>query len=234
MRKALFVLILSFMLIGCSSISKTEASVSVSATATIEVDPDIAYFRVSAESIMASTEEARVEMNRIVNAALDILMSQYGITEDCIKTEYLSFSPYYEWVNGVRIDRGYRASQSLTITLKDIDKTGLIMDSLSTLDGISLSSISFGRTDEDDLRNEVRKSAVENARIKAEAYATGAGLKVKEAVYISDGTSMSQNAYPAMMAYKTETAVTSSGSTSYYEGKVSVSESVSVLYTLER
>lgn len=218
---------------SCASLGKIESTVSVTAASYIETDPDIAYFRISAEKIDSSTEKARVGMNVIVNSAITLLTEEFGIEAEEITTEYLSFNPYYEWVNGERVDKGYRATQSIEVTLEDIASIGRIIDSLSTIDGVSVSSIEFAKKDSSALEGEARRLAVKEAEKKASEYASGAGKKLGRVISISDGTTYSQAKYANTMLYATESAASASGATSYYEGKVSISDRVTVIYVLE-
>ena len=220
------------MLSSCTSFDAPESTVAVSASASIEVDPDIAYFRISAEAIRETTESARVDMNKIVNAAVDILSGTFQISLDDISTDYVSLNPYNEWINGERVSKGYSASQAISVTLRDIDLIGRIIDSLSMIDGVSVSSIEFAREDVAAIESEVRKMAVQEAWKKAYSYAEGAGLTIGNVISISDGTSYSQMKYSNNLLYATASS-SSSGATSYYEGKVTVSDSVSVIYSLE-
>ncbi|MBO5770580.1 MAG: SIMPL domain-containing protein [Spirochaetales bacterium] len=233
MKKLLPLLISVLMLLAsCASVESVKATVSVTASSYIEVDPDIAYFRIAAEKIESSTEKARIGMNELVNGAVGILIDEFGIKEDAITTEYLSFNPYYEWINGERVDKGYRASQSIKVTLEDLELIGKIIDALSSFDGVSVSSIEFARKASGELEDQARKLAVKEAERKASEYASGAGMKLGRVISISDGTTYSQAKYANTMMYATESAA-ASGSTSYYEGKVSVSDRVTVVYALE-
>ena len=234
MKKILPILLVLFLVVafGFMHQEKFESTVSVTASASIEIEPDIAYLRISSEAIEDSTEKAREEMNRIVNQAVAILESEYSVLDEDIETEYISFNPYYEWIDNTRVSRGYRASQSLTVTIHDIDSIGRIIDSLSLVDGVSVSSMEFDRKDISRFEDEVRALAVKEAHRKASKYAEGAGLNVGRILSISDGSSYSQAKYANTMVYATE-ATSASGSTSYYEGKVTVSDRVSVIYVLE-
>ena len=232
-RKFGFILLVAILLLsGCASLDNAKPSVAVSASASVKVDPDIAYFRIAAEAIRETTEGARVDMNRIVNASVDILTGEYKIALDDISTDYVSLNPYSEWINGERVHKGYSASQAITVTLRDIDLIGKIIDSLSMIDGVSVSSVEFAIEDASEVEKEVRKMAVQNAWIKASSYAEGAGATLGSVISISDGTTYSQMKYSDALVYATSN-YSSSGSTSYYEGKVTVSDSVSVIYSLE-
>lgn len=232
--KALIMLSLSLLLISCQSIENVDATIAVSASGTVSQMPDSASLRIYAESYESTTEWARVRTSQMINNAVNILRGDYGVKSADIVTETLSINPYYEWIDGKRMLVSQRASQSINVLLRDIDSIGSIIEDLSQLDGIAISSIQLDVLDKTDMKREARMLAVEEARAKADAYAESAGMKVGEVISISDGTSISQSYRSAssnMMMAKA-TAESASVSTEYYAGRISVTDSVSIIYEL--
>ena len=238
MLTALLVLVL--ILSGCSSLTGNSviSTVSVSASASKEVAPDTATFSITAESTKPSTEEARNDSATMINKAVEILKDEYGISDDSLTTDFMMVSPYYEWLDGGRTLVGQKATQKLTIVLSDesLEKVGLVYDRLSILDGITISSISYSKLDTSLEEAEVREEATRKALAKAEAYAKGLGVTVGKVISISDGSSVSYttaNVYASAKLAMAEEAAYDYSSTSYYQGAVTVSDSVTVVFTLE-
>ena len=218
--------------------NKIVPTVSVSASATISVIPDSASFSITAESTEPTTEEARNASSLMTEKAVEILKDEFGITEESFTTDFMQISPYYEWVDGQRTLVGQKATQKLTIVLsgESLEKVGLVYDRLSILDGITSSSISYSKLDTSLEEAEVREEATRKALAKAEAYAKGLGVTVGKVISISDGSSVSYttaNVYASAKLAMAEEAAYDYSSTSYYQGAVTVSDSVTVIFTLE-
>lgn len=242
MRKTILtltVLIITLLaLTSCQALqseNKIVPTVSVSASTTISVIPDSASFSITAESTEPTTEEARNASSLMTEKAVEILKDEFGITEESFTTDFMQISPYYEWVDGQRTLVGQKATQKLSIVLSgdNLSKVGKVYDRLSVLDGISISSVSYSKLDiTEEVRN-VREKAAEEALKKAEAYAKGVGKKVGEVISISDGsgvsyTTVTYNSPKLMMAEASMDYV----STTIYQGDVTLSDSVTVVFTL--
>ena len=215
--------------------NKIVPTVSVSASATISVIPDSASFSITAESTEPTTEEARNASSLMTEKAVEILKDEFGITEESFTTDFMQISPYYEWVDGQRTLVGQKATQKLSIVLSgdNLSKVGKVYDRLSVLDGISISSVSYSKLDTTEEVRSVREKAAEEALKKAEAYAKGVGKKVGEVISISDGsgvsyTTVAYNSPKLMMAEASMDYV----STTIYQGDVTLSDSVTVVFTL--
>ena len=242
MRKTFIVLsVLSVLLLaltGCQSMTgenKIVPTVSVSASATVSVVPDSASFSFTAESMEATTEEARNASSLMTAKAVDILKDEFGLSEDSFTTDFMQISPYYEWIDGQRTLVGQKATQKLSIVLsgENLSKVGKVYDRLSVLDGISISSVSYSKLDTTEEVRSVREKAAEEALKKAEAYAKGVGKKVGEVISISDGsgvsyTTVTYNSPKLMMAE----ASMDYASTTIYQSDVTLSDSVTVVFTL--
>ena len=215
--------------------NKIVPTVSVSASATISVIPDSASFSITAESTEPTTEEARNASSLMTEKAVEILKDEFGITEESFTTDFMQISPYYEWVDGQRTLVGQKATQKLSIVLSgdNLSKVGKVYDRLSVLDGISISSVSYSKLDiTEEVRN-VREKAAEESLKKAEAYAKGVGKRVGEVISISDGsgvsyTTVAYNSPKLMMAE----ASMDYASTTIYQSDVTLSDSVTVVFTL--
>ena len=93
--------------------------------------------------------------------------------------------------------------------VRDLDKLGATMDSLVSAGGNTFSGISFALDNDDEVRAEARRLAMEEALAKANLYAGAAGLRVARIVTISEGGDYSPQPM-AMMAMRSEKAMDSS------------------------
>lgn len=225
-------------LTGCQSLAsdnKIVPTVSVSASASVTLVPDSASFSITAEATESTTEEARNASSMMVEKAVEILKDEFGITEESFTTDFMQISPYYEWLDGGRTLVGQKATQKLSIVLSgnNLAKVGKVYDRLSILDGISISSVSYSKLDTTEELAEVRQEAASAALAKAEAYAKGLGKRVGEVISISDGSKVSYTtaSYNSPKLMVAEAAMDYS-STTIYQGDVSLSDSVTVVFTI--
>lgn len=232
----LSLLVVFILLTSCVTSTKSEgATITVVGSASVTATPDTASFSISAETIADTAEEARNNSSRLIENAIEILKDEFAIQDSEIKTDYMNISPYYEWINGTRTLKGQEANQSLTITLKDsLDKVGRIYDRLSVLDGISISSISYLKSDVQEEMKIAREKATQNAYLKAQEFADGASLKVKGVISLSEGNvNNSAIYYTNQTMLKAESASSDYSNTTYYTSDITLSANVTAVFELE-
>lgn len=238
MKKVLysvFLIALVLSLAGCASLKDESLStITVSGSAEIKLSADIATFTISAESIQPKTDLARAETSSMINQAVDILSGEYGIDKKDISTNVISVSPYYTWKDNERVLSGQRGYQSIDVTLRDLSKYGAIFESLTKIDGISVSTAVLDRSDKNEGIEKVRRLAVENALKKASAYAEAAGVRIDGIVSISDGSNPTSYTYPRMLAASAKAEGFANDSTAYYAEDIKVSDSVTIVYKITK
>ena len=171
MRKAIMITALLAASLSCFA----AGTITVSGSAEVSAVPDMASFTLTASFTEQTTKEAMDRTSAMINEAIAILESEYGLADDDITTSYIGVSPEYTYKDGERVHTGQSASQSLEITIRNMDSIGPIYGRLSELDGITLSSISLSSTKMAEALKAARIGAVNDARDKAETYAEAAG-----------------------------------------------------------
>ena len=104
-------------------------------------------------------------------------------------------------VNGYKRQHlsGYAADQSLTVTVRDVSKIGKLLADGAATGAQSSSGVDFSTSDKRRSYNSALTAAVADARAKAEAAATAAGLHVSGVVSV-DETQASQPYYGVQSA----------------------------------
>ncbi len=237
-RSSLIVVILIcvlFVFTGCVTTEKSESgTIAVSATSVISVSPDTASFSITAEALSPTTEEARNKTAKMIQDALLILKDEFEITDDEITTDYMNISPYYEWIDSKRTLTGQRATQSLTITLRaSLDKAGRVYDRLAILDGISISSITYSKSEREEDESRARSIASSLALKKAQDYASGLNLTVGKVLSLTEGSSAPQYSYGyANSKLLVADSLEGSAPTTYYATDLTISSTVTVIFEL--
>ena len=223
---------------SCSTLSGSNSqttSVSISGNGTIYLKADIVTFSINVNETKATTAEAQQAANKKMTAILDILR-KFGIEDDKISTTALNFSTEYYWDNGKQEKVGESVSQTVYVTMEDIDAFPQLSDELGTkLNGISFYNVRFDSSQKAKASEQARELAYRDALQKAELYARTAGLQVVRPVSISEGyTSFSTANYKsadAVMLMETA-AVAESYGTQTPTGLLSASIDVSVVFEL--
>ena len=230
MRKLLPVLLVAIaLLFGCASTEevKTSSFIEVTGSSVVYMVADEASFTVSAEFTAPTTDEARAKTDEIINSAVAILKEGYGVEDKDIATGYLSLSPYYEWKGDSRVLAGQRGYQSITVTISDISMVGKIVEDLSRINGISVSSIRLDKADKSSELEEARTRAVQAAIEKARVYAEAAGREIGDVYFITDSNTSNYN-YANDVMFAEAAAPKSSGGTSYYASDLTLKETVRI------
>lgn len=192
-------------LTSCNTLSSdvsAATTASISGNGTIYLKADIVTFSINVNETEATTALAQQAANRKMTAILDILR-KFNIEDDNISTTALNFNTEYYWDNGQQIKVGETVSQTVYVTMKDIDSFPALSDELGTkLNGISFYNVRFDSSQKIKASAQARELAYRNALEKAELYAKTAGLEVVRPVSISEGYSSFTTAN-----YKTADAV---------------------------
>ena len=180
----LIFVILVFAFINSLAYAKT---ISSTGTATIKVLPDFVSVYFSVDTKGATADEASDKNAEIVSKMKSALLA-VGINEDEIKTQGFSVYPNYDYSGSSQRFIGYSASHSLKveISIDEKDKIGSVIDSgVGAGTGISYINYELNEENQKKYKVEAIKAATEDAKIRAEALAEGAGSRLGGLVSIS-------------------------------------------------
>lgn len=170
----------------------SDSTVTVSGGGKANGLPDIATFSVTVSETGKTSKEASSAANIKSNQVLKIL-SNNNVPQTDIKTTQLNISPQYDWNNGVQTLKAQQASQTISVKLRNIktDGTtiGALIDALATINNITISGITFDISDKSNLQKQARQSAYNDAKAKAQQYAQLSGMRLGDAITISDSSS---------------------------------------------
>ena len=176
-------------------------TVSVAATGTAEATPDAARASVTIETTdPTSAQAAQAATAQAATLALNELKVA-GVDAADIATRAITVGPVYDYTSeGGQSLIGYRASQTLTVTLRDLATAGATLDAVVTAGGnaVRIDSLEPFVTDPAAATEQARAQAVDIARAQAEQYAQLLGFTLGEVATVSESTS---NAPMPMVAY---------------------------------
>jgi uncharacterized protein len=161
-------------------------AISVTGEATVSVPPDQAQIDGGVTSDAKTAREASDANNAAMGKVL-LALKGAGIDEKDYQTSRLSLQPQYAPNrSGPSPVAGYRASNRVTVKLRDVTKVASIIDVLVGAGANELGGINFVVSQASKLLDDAREKAVADARRKAEIYAKAAGVTLGEPLNISE------------------------------------------------
>lgn len=162
------------------------ANITVSGTGKVTYTPDIGYVTVGVSSDGQTAAEAW-EKNRAIVEKIFAFLKSKGIEPKDMQTSGLNVSPKYHHVKDEppRLI-GYTVSYDLRVTVRKLDEMGGLLDGMVTAGANRNVNVSFGCSDPEKFLDEARRKAVEEARKKAQIYASAAGAQLGSVISISD------------------------------------------------
>ena len=161
-------------------------AISVTGEATVSVPPDQAQIDGGVTSDAKTAREASDANNAAMGKVL-LALKGAGIDEKDYQTSRLSLQPQYAPNrSGPSPVVGYRASNRVTVKLRDVTKVAGIIDVLVGAGANELGGINFVVSQASKLLDDAREKAIADARRKAEIYAKAAGVTLGEPLSISE------------------------------------------------
>jgi uncharacterized protein len=186
------------------------AAIIVTGEATVSVPPDLAEIEGGVISSAKNARDASDANNAAMGKVLLALRGS-GIDEKDYQTSRLSLQPQYAPSQPGQAGQpsqpvivGYRASNRVTIRLRDVAKVATVIDTLVGAGANDIGGINFMVSQASKLLDEAREQAVADARRKAEIYAKAGGVTLGAPLRISeDGSSGARRSYRAGVVYET-------------------------------
>src|SRR6202521_4281545 len=191
--------------------SDPPAVISVTGEAKISAPPDLAQIDGGVTSEAKTAREASEANNAAMGKVL-LALKGAGIDEKDYQTSRLSLQPQSSSKsNGPPTITGYRASNRVTIRLRDVTKVANVVDTLVAAGANDIGGINFMVSQASKLLDEAREKAIADARRKAEIYAKAAGVTLGAPLSISEGGAPAPIVFRRMAAPAAESAPAAPG-----------------------
>jgi uncharacterized protein len=151
----------------------------------VRVPADQAVITLSSETRAVTAAETQNKGNaqmKAVQAAIEGLKLA-GVQ---VTTTGLMLSPDWAYANNQRTQRGYVGRHTITIKFDDVGRAGEVVAAAIGAGANDVSGIRFDRRDRRTLEQGALKQAVQDARLRADALAAGAGRVVDRIVRIAE------------------------------------------------
>jgi len=165
------------------------SAITVSGEATVSAAPDLAQIDAGVANDAKTAKEASDANNAAMGKVL-LALKGAGIPEKDYQTSRLSLQPQYapNRSTGASPVVGFRASNRVTVKIRDVTKVAGIIDTLVSAGANDIGNISFEVTQSSKLLDDAREQAVADARRKAEIYAKATGVTLGAPLSVSEGS----------------------------------------------
>lgn len=204
-------------------------TISVTGEATVAATADVATIDGGVISDAKTAREASEATNKAMASVLTALRGS-GIADSDIRTARIALQPLSvtrtQPQQGPQIT-GYRASNRVTVRIRDTTKIAATIDTLIAAGANDIGGIDFIVSKESELLDEARTRAIADARRKAEIYARAAGVTLGPAASISE-----DGASPPMPMQQMRTFKAAGAATPVSPGEETLRVSVNVSFEI--
>ena len=203
--------------------------ISVTGEGKVKIVPDQAVVTVGFQNTGKDAKEVKTLNDEVVDKVIKFLKKS-GIPATDYKTNNVSLYKSYDYE---KKKYNFQASQTLSITLKDLSKYDEIMMGLNDAGVNSISGVEFKSSKMEEYERDARKKAVLDAKQKAQDYVSVLGQKIGKALLITDN---SQSYVPQPMYKGNMMAMAADGGAqreTLAVGELEIITNVSVTFALE-
>ncbi len=228
MKKIILILMTFIATMTRAQEQKQIPQVSVSGEGKVMVKPDHIIINFGVENTGKDATEVKKLNDETVDKVVKFV-KKFGIPTSDFQTTSVSLNRNYDYE---KKKYNYQASQTISITLKDITKYDSLMMGLVDNGINNISDVEFKSSKIEEYKSEARKLAMKDAKRKAEDYVSVLNQKIGKAILITDNT---QSFYAPVM-YKADMMVTANSNApqeTLAVGEIEVVANVSVSFILE-
>lgn len=176
----------------------SEPGITVTGIGHSSVPPDLMTVGLGISVLAATVADARALASSRAMALISSLKDR-GVNDDDIQTTHYTIHPEYDHEDGRRNLRGYRVSNEVEVTLRDLDSAGELLDAAAAAGGdeTNVNNISFAVEDQGPARDRARELAWGDAVARAEQLARLSGFELGKAMSIVESTNRQPGPMPA-------------------------------------
>ncbi len=160
-------------------------TIAISAEGKITAVPDIASISVGVMTEKKTVADAQKENTGKMNAII-AKIKEFGVAAEDIKTTNYSIYPQYDWIDNRQVERGFQVTQNVDVKVRDLSKIGDVLAAVGELGANQVGGVNFTIDDPEELRQQARLKGLEAAKMKAQALAEAAGVKLGKVVGFSE------------------------------------------------
>lgn len=211
--------------------SKTEHTLTVSGFSKENVVPDTASINIGVIVQGTNASEASNKNSNIMNNVISEL-KKTGLHDKEIQTSYISLQPVYD--NNYQNIVAYSATNSVQVSTENISILNDIIDKSKSAGANQIGSISFSISDkkQQEIHNQLYKTAISNASSKAQILASNLNVRIigVQKVSVNEGLGIQA---PASSIYSIDKTANATVATPIQPGQNDVPLSIEVTYIIK-
>ena len=213
--------------VGADTTDTPEHTVTVSGTGEVSLAPDIADVALGVSYTKPTVAEAQSAAATAMNAVVAAI-EKNGVAAKDIVTVNLSLSAVYDYsVSSTQKLIGYQFTNTVRVTVRNLKTVAAVVDDSVAAGATTIQGISFRLADPKSVEAQARQLAMNDARAKADALASAAGVSIKGVASIAE-SSYTPVTYNAAV----DKAAAGSASTPIQTGTTDVQVTVTVSYLI--
>jgi len=212
-------------------VSSTGPIVELTVNESVEAEPDIVTVGAGVTTQAPTAVEAMRTNATSMQSVVDRIKA-LGVAERDIQTTGINLGAQYDYDQSARrqVFRGYQASNRVSVKLRDIQRTGEVLDALVAAGATDLNGPDWSIDDDTSARAQARRQAMETARAQALEYARAAGYSDIRLLEVSETIAQQ----PPMPYLRAERAQAADASTPVQPGMVQAGVTIRVSYEMTR
>ena len=213
--------------LAVDSTTAIEHTISVSGTGRVLLSPDVADLSLGVNITRPTAAEARAAAADAMTKVVDAI-KKAGVADKDIQTSSLSLQPVYDYSNnGQGKLTGFQVMNIVSVTVHNLDTVGDLVDASVAAGATSVNGVTFRVQDPTAAEAQARTAAVKDARTKADALASAAGVTIVGVSSIAESSA----GVPYPMPYAVA-APAKDASTPVQPGTTEVDVTVSITYRI--
>jgi uncharacterized protein YggE len=207
------------------------SGITVQGTGIVILQPDVVRLNVGVQLKAATVSDAQ-KQSADTSAKITDALKAAGIKAEDIKTVNYSINPDYSYEpNQPPKLNGYQINNTLQVTIRDVTKTGSIIDAASAAGANQINGITFTVENNTEALKQARAAAVADAKAKADQLAAAGQVQVGTVISIVE---VAQNAEPVpMAALAARDSAAGSAATQIESGQLKVVVNVQVTFGIK-
>jgi uncharacterized protein YggE len=165
-----------------------EHTVTVSGSGEVSVAPDVADVVLGVQVTKPTVAEAQSAAANAMSAVI-AAVKRDGVDAKDIVTVNLSLTPVYDYSASPAKLTGQQFTNVVKVTVHDINRVAAIVDDAVSAGATTIQGISFRVDNPKNVATQARQMAMQDARAKADALASSAGVAVKGVASITETAS---------------------------------------------
>lgn len=178
---------------NCCYNDKVVNTISFSGKGEVVVKPNIATVSFGVQAEHLDVSKAQTEATTKMNNIIDLLKNK-EVEEKDIKLTNYSIYPRYDYIqerfypySGKQNLAAYVVSQTVEVRIRDISKAGEILSGVGEFGVTDVSGLTFTVDNEDEVKEQARDLAINNAKAQAESLAQSLGVKLVKITNFTEG-----------------------------------------------